>query len=94
MMRFEWVSPSGANDGTVFGTEDLAEVSEDGARAGQIGITLDTGSNGIMIYGDRRTLILWLAGMQARLAAGEGVEVGRDLEPGEPAGGWQGLDDD
>jgi hypothetical protein len=78
-MKFEWASPTGANDGHVYGTEELAEVSEDGARPREIGISLDTGSNGIMIHGRRQDLILWLAGMQARLEAGEGIEVDRDL---------------
>jgi hypothetical protein len=84
-MQFEWASPTGASDGCVYGTEELAEVSEDGAQAREIGISLDTGSNGIMIYGQRQELILWLAGMLARLKAGEGVEIDRDLGPGEPA---------
>jgi hypothetical protein len=79
-MKFEWASPAGANDGHVYGTEELAEVSEDGAEAREIGISLDTGSNGIMIHGKRQDLILWLAGMQARLQAGEGVEVDQRLE--------------
>lgn len=68
---FEWVE---AGRMTIWPDVDLGEVSEDEIRPGQIGVSLDTGSNGIMIYSDSRDeLIAMAADLIDRLKAGEGA---------------------
>lgn len=69
-MQFEWAD---AGPMTIWNDARLQEVSDDEVRPGEIGVSLDTGSNGIMIWGERDALIQMAEDLAQRLRAGEGA---------------------
>jgi len=71
MMRFEWADVSGPG-ATIWNDAELDEVSEDGNEPGTVGVSMDTGSNGVMLYGAPEDLIAWAEDLAKRLRAGEG----------------------
>lgn len=71
-MRFEWADVSGPG-ATIWNDVELDEVSDDENEPGTVGVSMDTGSNGVMLYGDRDALIAWAEDVAKRLRAGEGA---------------------
>lgn len=70
-MSFEWADVDRA--ATIWRDVDLVEVSDDDVTPGTIGVSADTGSNGIMLWGERQDLITWLEDAARRLRGGEGM---------------------
>lgn len=70
--RFEWADVTAGSRATIWTDGELLEVSEDGAAPDEVGVSMTTGSNGIMLYGQRDDMLAWAEGLVARLRAGEG----------------------
>lgn len=74
MSRFEW---AGFKRPKIWSSDELRELtdSEHGLRGDVVGVSVMTGSDGLMLYGPREQAIEWAERLLARLWAGEGRPV-------------------
>ncbi len=70
-MRFEWADFKNAE---IWSSDELREIADDdhGLHGDVVGVSLDTGSNGVMLWGTRAQAIAFAENLLARLYAGEG----------------------
>jgi len=70
-MRFEWADVSGPG-AEIWSDVELDDVSEVEVEPGTVGVSMDTGSNGIMLWGKPENVADWAEDLARRLRAGEG----------------------
>jgi hypothetical protein len=70
--RFEWADVDGRS-AWILNDAELAEYSEDEVEPGTVGVSMMTGSNGVMLWGTRLGMIAWAEDLLTRLTAGEGT---------------------
>jgi len=71
-MNFEWADVNRGDKAEIYNDVALGEHSEDEVEPGTVGVSMDTGSNGIMLWGKPEDLADWAEDLARRLRAGEG----------------------
>ena len=71
-MRFEWADVNRGDKAEIYNDVELAEHSDDEVEPGTVGASMDTGTNGVMLWGKPEDLADWAEDLARRLRAGEG----------------------
>jgi hypothetical protein len=70
---FEWADVDGRRKADIWNDVELTLVSDASKiEPGTIGVSMDTGSDGVMLWGTQKNLLAWAENVVARLRAGEG----------------------
>jgi hypothetical protein len=69
---FEWADVDGRS-AWILNDAELAGYSEDEVEPGTVGVSMMTGSDGVMLWGTRLGMIAWAEDLLTRLTAGEGM---------------------